>query len=109
MAKFLIKARYTSPGGIQGLVSDGGTVRAKAIGELITGAGATMEAHYFAFGDIDAYTIVEAPDNATVAAISLAVASTGLATLEVVTLLTPTEVDAAVKKLPSYDAPGPNA
>jgi uncharacterized protein with GYD domain len=109
MAKFLIKARYTSPGGIQGLIDDGGTVRTKAINDLITGAGATMEAHYFAFGDIDAFTVVDAPDNATVAAISLAVASTGLATLEVVTLLTPAEIDSAARKSPRYDAPGPNA
>ena len=40
-------------------------------------AGGKLEAFYFAFGDTDAFVLVDAPDHATVAAASLAINSSG--------------------------------
>jgi uncharacterized protein with GYD domain len=109
MAKFLIKANYTAPDGVKGLIADGGTARAEVVKSLLSSLGATVEAYYYAFGDVDVYTIADIPDSATAVALSLAVNASGLATVQMVPLVTAAEVDAGVKKIPSYDAPGPTA
>src|SRR5439155_16344265 len=76
MAKCMFAVTY-SPEGAQGLVKDGGTRRRAYIAELIAGLGAKLEAFYYAFGDTDVITIVDAPDTATIAALSLAVNASG--------------------------------
>ena len=58
------------------------------------------------FGDPDVFVIVDAPDNVTTAAISLAVGSSGAATLKTTVLLTPEEIDQAAQKTVSYRPPG---
>ena len=68
--------------------------------------GGKLEAFYYAFGDSDAFVIVDAPDNATTAAISLAVNSSGAVTLKTTPLLTPEEIDQAAQKTVSYRPPG---
>ena len=65
-----------------------------------------MEALYYAFGDIDLFIIVDAPDNVTAAALSLTVNATGAVAAKVTVLLTPEEIDAAGKKTPTYRPPG---
>jgi uncharacterized protein with GYD domain len=72
MAKYLIIAAYTAEGA-KGLLKDSGTKRRQAAEQAIKSAGGTMEAFYFAFGDDDAYVIVDAPDHASIAAASLAI------------------------------------
>lgn len=109
MPKYLAKAKYTAPEGVKGLLADGGSVRVKAVTDLIESVGGKLESFYFAFGDVDAYLVLDVPDAVSGAALSLTVGASGLATVEVVQLLTPAELDAAVKKSPVYDAPGPNA
>lgn len=106
MPKFLLKARYTAPAGVKGLLEDGGTEREAAVRALAESMGGKIEAFYFALGDVDAYTIAEAPSIEAMTAVSLAVAASGLATVDTVQLITPAEVDAAVKMSPFYDAPG---
>ena len=109
MPKFLVKANYSPGAGTQGLIKDGGTARVKAVEQLLASVGGKVEAFYFALGDVDAYVIVDVPDNISGAAASLTVNASGLATCSTVALLTAEEIDAAVKKSPSYDAPGPAA
>jgi uncharacterized protein with GYD domain len=109
MPKYLIKANYTPPAGVRGLIADGGTARVKAVEELLASVGGKLEAFYFALGDVDVYAIVDVPDAASGAALSLTVAASGLATTSTVALMTPQEIDEAVKKSPLYDAPGPGA
>jgi uncharacterized protein with GYD domain len=109
MPKYLVKANYTPPEGIQGLIADGGTARVKAVEQLLASVGGKVESFYFALGDVDAYVIVDVPDAASGVAASLTVGASGLATCSVVALITPAEIDAAVKKSPLYDAPGPTA
>jgi uncharacterized protein with GYD domain len=52
------------------------------------------------------YVIADLPDAKTAAAVSLAVNAAGAARLRTVVLLTPEEVDAAVKQSVDYRPPG---
>ena len=105
MPKFLIQASYTAEGA-KGLMKDGGTKRRQAAESGIKSAGGSIEAFYFAFGDDDAYVIVDAPDYATVAAASIAINASGAVRTKTIALLTPEDIDQAVKKTVNYRAPG---
>ncbi|MEA2271296.1 MAG: hypothetical protein QOI98_4 [Solirubrobacteraceae bacterium] len=105
MPKYLWKASYTQTGA-KGIVGDGGTARKAAIEELVSGAGGSVEAFYFAFGDSDVIVIADLPDETTALAISMAVNATGAVTLETVPLLEPAQVDAAAKQSIDYRPPG---
>jgi uncharacterized protein with GYD domain len=105
MPKFLYEAHYT-PDGAKGIIKDGGSARRAAIDKAVAALGGKMEAFYFAFGGVDAYVIVDLPDNVTAAAMALAVNQSGLASTRTVVLMTPEEADAATKKVPSYRGPG---
>jgi uncharacterized protein with GYD domain len=105
MPKYLIEASYTAEGA-KGVLKDGGTKRRQAAEQAIKTAGGKVEAFYFAFGDRDAFLIVDAPDHATLAAASLAVSASGAVRLKTVVLLTPEEIDQASKKSVSYTPPG---
>ena len=73
---------------------------------MVEGLGGTLEAFYYTFGQADVIVIVDVPDNATAAAISLTGNSTGAVSLRTVGLLTPEEIDEASEKTVSYRAPG---
>ena len=92
--------------GIKGLLMEGGTTRRKAVEALCKSVGGRLETFYCAFGDADAYLIVEMPDHTATAALALAVTATGRVTLKTTGLLTPEDVDAAATKTPSYRPPG---
>jgi len=105
MGKYLIAASYTADGA-KGLLKDGGTKRREAAEQAIQSAGGRLEAFYFAFGENDAYLIVDAPDHASVAAASVAINSTGAVHSQTVVLLSPEEIDQATRKSVTYRAPG---
>jgi uncharacterized protein with GYD domain len=105
MAKYLIKASYTSDG-VKGLIKEGGTGRRAAVDQLVVGLGGKVEAFYYALGDDDALVIVDLPDNTDAAAVSLAVNATGAVQIETVPLLTAEDVDQAAKKSVDYRPPG---
>jgi uncharacterized protein with GYD domain len=105
MPKFMIKASYTAEGA-KGLLKEGGTGRRAAVQKLVEGAGGKVEAFYYAYGDDDAYVIVDVPDATSGLAISLAVNASGAVRLSTIPLITPEEIDAACKKSISYRAPG---
>ncbi len=105
MAKFLVKASY-GPEGARGLVKEGGTGRRAAVQKFIEGVGGHVEAFYFAYGETDAYVICDVPDASSGLALSLAVNTSGAVRVSMVPLITPEEVDAATKKLPTYHPPG---
>ena len=104
MPKYLTMVSYT-PEGIKGLVKEGGTARRAAVEKMLQKLGGRLEGFYFAFGDNDAYVISEGPDNATAAAISLAI-TTGAIRTKTVVLLSPEEVDHAIGLPVEYHAPG---
>ena len=105
MAKYLIRASYTAEGA-KGLMKDGGTKRVAAVEAALKGAGAKLESMYFALGEHDVYLIVDAPDHATISAVSLATNASGAVRSSTTVLLTPQEVDAATKKKVAYTPPG---
>jgi uncharacterized protein with GYD domain len=105
MPKIMVKASYNADG-IRGLIKEGGTGRRAAVQKLIEGLGGKIEAFYFAYGEYDAYVIVDLPDAAAGLAVSLAVNASGALRLSTVPLITPEEMDAASKKSVTYRAPG---
>src|SRR6267378_6513799 len=105
MPKYLLVASYTAEGA-KGLLKDGGTKRRQAAEQAIKSAGGKLEAFYFAFGETDAFVIIDAPDHATIASASLAVNASGAVRTKTVVLLTPEEIDQASKKSTTYKAPG---
>jgi len=105
MPKFLIDASYTAEG-LNGLLKDGGTGRRAAVEAAVKSLGGKLETMYFAFGKHDTVTIIDVPDNVSAAALALAVNVAGGAVTRTTPLLTPEEVDQAVKKTVSYKAPG---
>ncbi|MGD1036217.1 MAG: GYD domain-containing protein [Roseiarcus sp.] len=105
MAKYLFEAHYTAAG-VKGVAHEGGTGRRSAIAKMAEGLGGKLETFYFAFGGVDAYVIVDLPDNVSAAAVALAVNQSGGATAKTVVLITPEDMDKAGKKAVDYRPPG---
>jgi uncharacterized protein with GYD domain len=105
MPKYLIHANYVGDG-VKGLLKEGGTSRRAATEKAVKSLGGALEAFYYAFGETDAYAIVDVPDNASMAAIALTAGASGAVAVKTTVLLTAEEVDEAVKKVPSYRPPG---
>jgi uncharacterized protein with GYD domain len=105
MPKYLVIATYTAEGA-KGVLKDGGSKRRQAAETALKSVGGKVDAFYFAFGEHDVYAIIDAPDNVSVAAASLAIGSSGAVQTKTVVLLTPEEVDQATKKVANYQPPG---
>jgi uncharacterized protein with GYD domain len=105
MPKYLFEARYTAEGA-RGVAKEGGASRREAVEKHLAQLGGKLEAMYFAFGDVDCYSIVDLPDSASAAALSFAVNESGAIATKTVVLLTPEEIDAAMKKKVNFRAPG---
>lgn len=105
MPKFMIKASYSADG-LKGLIREGGTSRRDAVKSAVESAGGKLENFLYGFGDGDLYLIVDVPDPETAAAISLTIGASGALAPQTIALLTPEQVDAAVKKNVNYRPPG---
>ncbi len=105
MPKYLIMASYTAEGA-KGVLKDGGSKRRQAAETAVKSVGGKVELFYFAFGKHDAYVVIDAPDNAAVAAVSLAINASGAVQTKTVVLLTPEEIDQATKRSAAYQPPG---
>jgi len=105
MPKYMFQATYTGQG-LDGLLKEGGTSRQAAVEKAIRALGGTPEVFYFAFGEFDVFGIADMSDNVSASAFSLAVTGAGGANVRTTVLITPEEVDQAVKKTTAYRAPG---
>jgi uncharacterized protein with GYD domain len=105
MPKYLILASYTADGA-KGILKAGGSARRKAVEEVVASVGGKLEAFYFSFGEQDAAIIIDMPDKAAASAISLAVSASGMVRTRTTVLITPEEVDEAVKLQIHYRPPG---
>ena len=105
MPKYLWSAAYTAEG-TKGLMKEGGSQRRASVQQAIEKAGGRLEAFYFAFGDSDVFVIADMPDAASAAAASMVINASGAVQLRTTVLLTPEEIDAAMRKSVSYNAPG---
>ena len=106
MPKYLIQASYSAEG-LKGLLKEGGTKRRAAVEQLAASVGGRVEAFYFVFGSDDIVAIMDAPDNASVAAAMITAGAGGAVTnLRTSVLLTPEEIDQAVQKTVDYTPAG---
>ncbi len=105
MPKYLIQANYVGEG-ISGLLKEGGSMRRAAVETLVKSMGGTLEAFYYAFGETDVFIIGELPDNISASALVLRVNASGAALCKTTVLLTPEDIDVAVKKNALYRPPG---
>lgn len=105
MSKYLIQAAYTIDGA-KGVMKEGGSARRAQLGQILERVGGKLEMFYYAFGEWDVVAVVDAPDIATVTALSMAVNASGGVKLRTTPLITPEEIDQATKKSISYRAPG---
>ena len=105
MPKYLFQVNYVGEG-VKGLLKEGGSSRHAATEKMVQSMGGTIEAYYFCFGEHDCYVIADFPDNVTAAAVALTVGASGAVVAKKTVLMTPEELDIAVKKSPSYRAPG---
>lgn len=105
MPKYFIQASL-SLDGLRGFVKEGGTARRAAFKDAVEGMGGKLETYYFCFGDNDVMTVIDMPDNVSAAAISVAVALTGAVKPKITVLITPEEMDRAVKKKVNFRGPG---
>jgi uncharacterized protein with GYD domain len=83
--------------------------RRKAAQTYIESVGGKLHGFWYAFGAHDGYTLWEAPDNVSMAAVALAIGSGGaLSSLETTVLLTVEETMQALRKVEQvrYRAPG---
>jgi uncharacterized protein with GYD domain len=109
MSKYLIQVSYTGQG-VPGLLKEGGSERRHASERIIEALGGSIEAMYYAFGETDAFIIVELPDNFSAVTASLIVNASGKVKVTYTPLLTPEEVDQAAERgreiAAAYRAPG---
>lgn len=105
MPKYLFEGKHTAEGA-KAVVRDGGTGRRAALEKAIASLGGRLEAFYFGFGGTDVYVLADLPDNATAAAMALAVAQSGVASTKTDVLLTAGETDTATKKSVAYRPAG---
>ena len=109
MPKYLLHGSYTEQG-LKGLLKEGGSKRREAVEQAVKALDGTLEALYFAFGDNDFYIIVDYPTNVTATVGALVASATGAVNLKTTVLITPEEVDQAVKQAEklagAYRAPG---
>jgi len=105
MPKYLICGSYTEEG-LNGLLKEGGTKRLEATKQAVESLGGTLEAYYYAYGDNDFYFIADQPENINVVAGILMANASGTVKLKTIPLITPEEVDEAVKKTMDWRPPG---
>ena len=107
MALYLSRVSYT-PEAWRALINKPED-RKKAVNAMLADTGASLKELWYAFGDYDAYALIEARDNAAAASVALAIASTGaFSKFETVPLLTMEETLEALKKAQAipYRPPG---
>jgi uncharacterized protein with GYD domain len=105
MAKYLFEARFTAEGA-KGIAREGGSGRRATIAKMMEGLGGKLETLYYAFGDVDVYSIVDLPDSVTATAVALAVNQSGAVAVKTVVLISPEDMDKASKKAVDYRPPG---
>ncbi len=105
MSKFLIEASYTAEG-LKGLQKDKASGRLEALTNAVQSLNGKVDSMHFALGDDDVIAIVDFADIQAAAALSAAVALTGLVRMRTTSLLTVAEMDQALARNAAYRGPG---
>jgi uncharacterized protein with GYD domain len=101
MPKYLVRASHLADG-VQGLLKEGGSARRANLEKACASVGGSLDAFYYAFGETDVVAIMDLPDNVTAAGLVLLVGSSGKVDINTTVLLTPEEIDSAVKVKGDY-------
>jgi uncharacterized protein with GYD domain len=105
MPKYLFEANYT-PEGVQGLKKAGAASRVAAVSDMCSGLGGSLDSFHFAFGSVDAYVVVDLPDDEAAAAAAFTVGASTATRVRTVKLLTVEQADAAIGRSVAYRPPG---
>jgi uncharacterized protein with GYD domain len=105
MPKYLFRAKLTVDG-LKGLLKEGAAARREVVERMVQSLDGRLESIYWAFGEDDVYVTVEMPDNTSAAAMGLVTSAAGGVRTSTVVLLTPEEIDEAVRRQVEYRAPG---
>jgi uncharacterized protein with GYD domain len=105
MSKFLVQATYTADG-LRGLQKDKASGRREAVTKAVKSLDGQIEALYGAFGEHDVVMIVDLPDAASAAAMSITASASGFMRTRVTPLMTVEEMDRALAKSPTFRPPG---
>jgi len=87
-------------------MQEGGTKRIEAAKEALGSVGGKLDAFFFSFGKDDFHIIVDLPDNVSATAVSFVGNVSGTFNIRTTVLLTPEELDEAVKKSVKFRPPG---
>lgn len=105
MPEYMIEVKYT-PEGVRGLKGSSASSRAEVVEEMASQLGGNLESFHFAFGDVDAYVVVDLPDDEAAAAVAFTVGASPATQLKTIKLLTLEEADAALERSVAYRPPG---
>ena len=105
MGKYMIVGTYTADGA-KGVLKEGGRGRRAAAQAAIESMGGSLESFHFALGSDDWYVIVNLPDHAAAAAISLVGTASGTLRSRAIALITPEEMDAVAERTVRFRPPG---
>jgi uncharacterized protein with GYD domain len=103
--KYLFQASHIGDG-VQGLRKEGGSARRAAVEKACASVGGALDAFYYAFGEADVVAIIDLPDNTTAAGVAILIAASGKVDIKTTVLLSPEEIDSAVKVGADYRPPG---
>jgi uncharacterized protein with GYD domain len=105
MPKYLYSSSY-SRDGLNAIRDAGAQSRIDVVKTMVEDLGGSLEVFYYAFGEVDAYVVVDLPDDETAAAVALAVNGSATVSSRTTKLLTAAEIDAANARTVNYRAPG---
>ena len=108
MPYYLIQSSYT-PKAWEGFVNKPED-REATVRRIAEAGGCTVHAFFFAFGESDAVTLMEAPDQKTMMSTLIGIAASGAASVKTTVLVSAAEAKAAMEQAGkvrgSYRAPG---
>ena len=105
MPKYLFYGSYTTEG-YQGLMKEGGSSRIEVSKRALGSVGGSLESFYYSNGEQDFYIIVNLPDHVVSTAVTLIGNASSTFRIRAVPLLTPEEMDQAVKLQVDFRPPG---
>jgi len=105
LPKYLFYGSYTTEG-YQGLMKEGGSSRIEVSKLALGSVGGSLESFYYSNGEQDFYIIVNLPDHVVSTAVTLIGNASGTFRIRAVPLLTPEEMDQAIKMKVDFRPPG---
>jgi uncharacterized protein with GYD domain len=97
MATYIVVGNFTDQG-VRGIRDT--TKRAAAVREAAKKAGVTMKEIYWTMGQLDVIAVFDAPDDASMSAVALAIGAAGNVRGQTLRAYSREEMDAVIRKMP---------